>query len=127
MRLLTLLLAGFTLAAATSAAGYDADQAFQQADRNGDGQLDPGEFHDRLVEVYYFADVDRNGRVSFEEMSAAAAIDEDWTRFDTDGNQHISLEEFVAGRMEDFRGADTNGNSQLTLPEVEAAAQGQRR
>jgi len=97
----------------------DPREAFAQTDTNGDGQVDHREFHARMVEIFYFADKDKDGLAVRGEMGV---WDEEalFDREDRDGDARISLTEFVAARFEDFDRADTDDSETLTVEEVVA-------
>ena len=46
----------------------DADTAFAEADTDSNGRIDHVEFHQRMVEVFYFADRDRDGYLAGTEI-----------------------------------------------------------
>src|SRR5690242_10866874 len=43
-------------------------QWFQSVDRNGDGRIDRGEFHEWAVERFFFLDKGRKGYVTLEDL-----------------------------------------------------------
>lgn len=112
------LLAGAALAsAAEPAAPYDPKAAFAETDRNGDGVVDLEEFHQRIVDVYYAADADKNGTLSAAELSQLPhpeAIKD----VDRDGDGKVTLHEFVRVRFLQFQDADANHDGELSLEEV---------
>ncbi len=95
----------------------DPRAAHAATDRNHDGELDREEFHQRMVQNFYFADTDRDGFVSQGQLKA---FDEDelFRADDLDGDSKISLKEFLDARFDNFRDADTNSDGTLSVQEV---------
>ena len=123
-----LLLALGVWAASASAgdtSGYDPRKAFAEADTDGNGVIDRGEFNARIVEVFYFADVDKDGFLSPEEQKRLVFPD-DFKDDDTDHDGRISLREFLRIRFADFDKADTNHDGVLSLDEVIAVYEGKK-
>ena len=115
-----LVLAGGTPAhsqATPGATPYDPKAAFAEADKNKDGAIDIGEFHDRLVEVFYSADTNKDGFLSVEEFNRLP-YSEGFNEADENGDGKISLKEFVHVRVRQFEDADTNHDGELSLDEV---------
>jgi Ca2+-binding EF-hand superfamily protein len=118
----TALLAALVLGASAAAAGdspsYDPRTAHAETDRNADGQVDREEFHHRMVEVFFHADRDKDGFMTFAEAERDLAITSDLGEADTDEDGRISLYEFVAVRFYDFDTADTDEDGHLSVEEV---------
>ncbi len=91
--------------------------AYAEADRNKDGQLDREEFHERQVDVFYTADVDKNGNLSEVEF---AALDTKTTFAEMDKNKNgsVSMYEFISYRFAQFDAADTDHDGLLSVDEV---------
>jgi Ca2+-binding EF-hand superfamily protein len=97
---------------------YDVRAAFLEADTNKDGVIEIGEFYDRLVDVFFLDDKDKDGFLSHDEFVAAVVIDEPFAEVDRNGDGKISKQEFVRARLPLFRAADTNDDGTLSLEEV---------
>ncbi len=96
---------------------HDPRAAHAVADENHDGELDREEFHHRMVQIFYFADTDRDGLVSLGELKV---FDEEklFRDADRDRDSKISLKEFVDARFDNFRDADTDSDGTLSVQEV---------
>ena len=108
------------LSAAARVAAADPAKAFTVTDRNGDGRIDRGEFHDRMTELFFFADGDRNQRLTPIELPSVAA--DAFAQADRSGDGGLDLVEFTGARALDFDAADTDRDGQLSRDEVEAAS-----
>ena len=118
---LALLFSGISAQAEDPAPTHDPRAAHAQADLNGDGQIDRREFHLRMVEVFYHADVDKTGFLKPEELNKATVFQEDFSEADKNGDGRISLHEFIEYRFDDFDEADTDSNGLLSVEEVTVA------
>jgi Ca2+-binding EF-hand superfamily protein len=119
--MMALLFPGISAQAEASAPTHDPKAAHAKADLNGDGQIDRREFHLRMVEVFYHADVDKTGFLKPEELNKATVFEEDFSGADKNGDGRISLYEFIEYRFDDFDEADTDSNGLLSVEEVTAA------
>ncbi len=99
-------------------APYDVRVAFIEADTNKDGMIEIGEFYDRLVDVFFLDDKDKDGFLSHDEFVAAVVIDEPFSQVDRNGDGKISKQEFIRARLPLFRATDTNDDGSLSLDEV---------
>ena len=131
MRWISIFFLTLALVLSTSPAGaeaaaptHDPAAAHAKADKNGDGQIDRREFHLRLVEVFYHADVDKSGFLKPEELNKATVFEEDFSEADKNGDGRISLHEFIEYRFDDFDEADTDSNGLLSVEEVTATFEG---
>jgi len=104
---------------------YDPAAAFKETDKNGDGAIDLEEFHQRIVEVFYFTDSDKDGFLSVEEFSRLP-YPEGFKDADRNGDGRISLHEFVRIRFVQFEEADTNDDGEVSLDEVVTAFEGKK-
>jgi len=97
----------------------DPTVAHDQADTNNDGSIDHAEFHQRMVEVFYFADGDRDGYLTGIEIARTGR--ENPAAGDLNGDGKITMKEFLDEAFDRFAAADTNGDNVLSLEEVRAA------
>src|SRR5262245_16365520 len=105
-------------------AGLDVPRAaFAETDLNSDGQIDIGEFHARLVEVFYNADVNKDGIPGNAELSKLPFA-ETVEKVDRDTDGKVTLKEFVRIRIVQFKEADGNDDGELSLDEVITVYQG---
>ena len=95
------------------------DVAHKAADTNGDGGIDHEEFHQRMVEVFYFADGDRN--VYLVGVEIARTGRENPAAGDADKDGRISLKEFMDEAFDRFEAFDVDDNEELSLEEVRAS------
>jgi len=129
MRTIKTLILAAALVAAGSAYAADASpkpdprQAFKETDTNGDGVIDHQEFHVRIVEVFYFADFNKDGYLDEKELKALA-FPEDFKEQDRDANGRVSMREFLRIRFADFPKTDTNGDGVLSVDEIVAVYEG---
>ncbi|MBW2715381.1 MAG: EF-hand domain-containing protein [Deltaproteobacteria bacterium] len=96
---------------------HDPRAAHAATDRDHNGEIDRDEFEQRMIHIFYFADVDRDGFVTIGQLMV---FDEKllFQSADVDNDSRISLSEFLIVRFEDFREADTDGSDTLSVKEV---------
>lgn len=112
------------LPAAASAQGArplesDPDVAHKAADTNHDGVIDHEEYHHRMVEVFYFADVDRDGYLEEGEFEQTGRKNPREGDDNADGK--LSMREYLDDAFDRFDAADTDGNNLLSVQEVRDA------
>ena len=90
---------------------------FQRHDKNGDGKIDREEFHQAVVEAFFFRDKGKNGYLVITELTEATPDTLKSVPHKTDGR--ISLQEFVNALFKDFEAADTDHDGLLTAEEIE--------
>jgi len=95
----------------------DAKAWVKEHDRNGDGKIDREEFHQAVVEAFFFRDKDKNGYLVITELREATPETLKSVAHKTDGR--ISLQEFVNALFKDFEAADTDHDGLLTAEEIE--------
>jgi len=96
---------------------HDPRAAHAATDRNHNGEINREEFEQRIIQIFYFADVDKDGYVTIGQLMV---FDEAllFETADIDGDSRLSLSEFLAARFENFREADTDGSDSLSVEEV---------
>ena len=73
-----------------------------------------------MVEVFYFADRNKDGVLTVEELAVIETVDQAAFRAaDKRRDGRLTVEEFVAYRMIDFDAADKNKDGVLTYDEVQ--------
>ena len=98
----------------------DANTTMAITDKNKDGRIDREEYHQRLTEVFFFADVDKDGQLTFAELVAVEKVDpEAFKKADRDGNGKLSLYEFMYVIHRDFDAADKNQDGVIDLQELQ--------
>lgn len=105
---------------------YEPRAAFSETDKNKDDRVDIGEFHARVVEVFYSADTNKDGYlqvVEIERLPFREAILE----VDRNGDTKIDLREFVRIRVHQFLEVDTDGDIELSAEEVITAYEGEEK
>jgi Ca2+-binding EF-hand superfamily protein len=107
------------IAPAAGADRLDANATMALTDKNKDGRIDREEFHQRMTEVFFFADVDKDGQLTFAELVAVEKVDpEALKKADRDGNGKLSLYEFMYVIHRDFDAADKNQDGTIDLQEL---------
>jgi len=103
-----------------SAEQMGANATMALVDKNKDGRIDREEFHQRMTEVFFFADVDKDGQLTFAELAAVTKVDpEAFKRADRDGGGKLSLYEFIYVIHRDFDAADKNQDGVIDLQELQ--------
>jgi Ca2+-binding EF-hand superfamily protein len=102
---------------AQTAANPSCRADFESADRNGDGRLDRGEFHLRVVEQFFLLDRGRKGHLLVAELVGVSA--EAFKAADRSADGKLTLQEFVNARFVDFVAADRNQDGSLTIEEIQ--------
>ncbi len=96
---------------------HDPRAAHAATDLNHNGEINREEFEQRMIHIFYFADVDKDGFVTLGQLTV---FDEAllFETADADSDSRISLSEFLVVRFENFREADTDGSDSLSVEEV---------
>jgi Ca2+-binding EF-hand superfamily protein len=102
----------------TGKPSYDPRTAFSETDTNHDGAIDREEFEARMTEVFYAADVNKDGTLSAEEVTVTLVQTENLTSADSNHDGKLTLHEFLRARSRDFEQTDTNGDGLLEVDEV---------
>jgi Ca2+-binding EF-hand superfamily protein len=111
-------LVGDPVGAQSNAPSYDPRAAFSQTDHNHDGVVDYEEFTDRMAEVFFQADVNKDGELSAAECTATLVQTENLTKADSNHDGQLTLHEFMRARLKDYELVDTNHDGLLELDEV---------
>jgi predicted ATP-dependent protease len=105
-----------------SAAGQTMDSAatMATADKNGDDRIDLEEYNQRMTDVFFLADTDKDGNLTVTEMQAVTNVDpEAFKMADRDGSQSLSLSEYLDALDKDFDAADRNHDGTIDMQELE--------
>lgn len=116
-----LLAVGLVAGAARAQAGkptYDPRAAFAETDTNHDGAVDHDEFLARMTEVFYRADVNKDGVLTVDEVTATLVQTPNLDAADANHDGKLTLHEFLSARFKDYDQVDTNGDGLLELDEV---------
>lgn len=123
IRIFALLLAfawaPLALAQAGKALESNPDAAHAEADTDGDGGIDHAEYQHRMVEVFYFADGDRDGYLEGVEIVRTGR--ENPAAGDSNGDGRVSLDEFIDEAFDRFEAADLDDDEELSIEEVRSA------
>jgi hypothetical protein len=123
---LCVLPALFALAAAASFADepakpHDPRAAFSETDKNKDGKIDREEFHQRVMEIFFFGDTDKDGYLTQAELVATVVFPEDFEAADRNADGRYSYPEFVQVRFVTFDEVDSDDDGLLSVEEVVTA------
>jgi len=116
--LLASVLSAVPALAQTARPQYDPRAAFSETDTNHDGAIDHEEFDDRMADVFYLGDVNRDGVLSPAECSATLVQSENLTSADSNHDGGLTLHEFMRVREREYDRVDTNADGLLELDEV---------
>ncbi len=108
-----------TAAFAADSARMDAAATLAVSDKNSDQRIDREEYHRRMTEVFFFIDTDKDGNLTLSEIQQIEVVDP--RRFeaaDRDGNQTLSLNEYLNALYDDFEAADRNSDGMLDIEEL---------
>lgn len=114
-----LLAAASALPAVHAPAQETSASDFATSDLDRNGTVDRQEYRRRMVEVFYFADTNKDGMVTMEELVVVGPVDSKaFANADKNGDGRLTLQEFVEYRMIDFDRADTDNDGKLSPAEV---------
>jgi Ca2+-binding EF-hand superfamily protein len=113
-----LALATTTSFADEPAKSHDPRAAFSETDKNKDGTIDREEFHQRVMEIFFFGDTDKDGYLSQAELVAVVVFPDDFADADRNGDGRYSYPEFVHVRFVTFEEVDEDDDGQLSVEEV---------
>ena len=106
---------------------YDPHKAFQEADKNHDGAIEMSEFYERITDVFFIGDKNKDGKLSKEEYDAVVVTREDFVKTDKNGDGYVSESEFIATRVPLFEQADKNHDGHLSEEEVTGAYEARKK
>ena len=116
-----LILSGVISTAAFGAdvSHMNAAEIMAMSDKNQDGRLDREEYHQRMTEVFFFIDADKDGNLTLSEISSVTDVDpKRFKACDRDGNQTLSLHEFLFALHNDFDTLDRDKDGTLDMEEL---------
>lgn len=116
--LMTIGLVGGSAGAQAGTPTYDPRAAFAATDTNHDGAVDHEEFLTRMTEVFYRADVNKDGVLTVDEAGATLVQTPNLEGADGNHDGKLTLHEFLSARFEDYDQVDTNHDGLLELNEV---------
>src|SRR5512147_1497573 len=112
---------GLLVAAPSGVLAQSEEEPFSLTDIDKNARIDRQEYHQRMIEVFYFADKNKDGVVTVEELAEIEEVDaKAFAAADKNADGKLTMEEFVAYRMVDFDAADKNKDGVLTYEEVQA-------
>ena len=80
-------------AAAQTAPPMTLKEWFQKKDRNGDGKIDHEEYHQAVVEIFFFRDKNKSGYLTIEELQGTTP--EAIKAASMKGDNRLTLDEYV--------------------------------
>jgi Ca2+-binding EF-hand superfamily protein len=90
------------------------------ADKNGDSRIDREEYHQRMTDVFFFADMDKDGNLTITEIRLVEDVDpQAFNAADRDGNQSLSIYEYHYVLHKDFDVADRNSDGTIDMEELD--------
>ena len=100
------------LASAETLSTYDL------SDKNGDGQIDREEYHQRMTDVFFFTDTNKDRYLTINELPDVPETGFNGADRNTDGR--LSLPEYINARFKAFYAADRDQNGMLSREEVKS-------
>lgn len=117
LRRLVVVLGLLLVAGHASAPAEEAARSFSESDRNRDGVVDRQETERRALQVFSFADNDKNAYLSRDEYDSLV-LDEPLSLADADRDGRVSTREFVMLRQREFDAADKNHDGVMSEDEA---------
>jgi Ca2+-binding EF-hand superfamily protein len=89
-------------------------------DKNGDDRIDREEYNQRMTDVFFLADTDKDGNLTITEMQAVTTVDpQAFKEADRDGSQSLSLQEYLNAVDRDFDVTDRDHDGTIDMKELE--------
>lgn len=124
MKKVTLWLLIISLMISTAAFGadiqrMDAAATLAISDKNGDNRIDREEYHQRMTEVFFFVDTNKDSSLTIIEIRVVEEVDPQlFEAADRDGNQTLSVYEYLYALHNDFETADRDKDGTLDMEEL---------
>ena len=99
---------------AQTPAAPDAKTWVQEHDKNGDGKLDREEFHQAVIEAFFFRDANKDGYLTVAELGNASPGE--LRALERSGR--IALQEYLNALHLDFEAIDTDKDGLLSVEEI---------
>jgi len=97
----------------------DAAATMAISDKNGDNRIDREEYHQRMTEVFFFIDTDKDGNITISEIQAVEKVDpQRFGAADRNGDHTLSIYEYLYALHNDFEAADKNSDGTLDMEEL---------
>ena len=97
----------------------DAAATMAISDKNDDNRIDREEYHQRMTEVFFFADTNKDSNLTMNEIQVIEEIDPlHFEATNRDGNQALSVYEYLYALHKDFETADRDKDGTLDMEEL---------
>jgi len=93
-------------------------EGFRAHDKNGDGRIDRAEFHDWVVDGFYFRDKGHKGYLVQGDLPGASP--ERFKAMNRKGDGKLTLAECLNALFQDFAAMDVDQNGAVTAEQIEA-------
>ena len=100
---------------AQATAPPDAKTWVREHDKNGDGKLDREEFHQAVIESFFFRDTNKVGYLTIIELRVVTPEE----RKALQRNGQLTLQEYLNALHRDFEAADSDKDGLLTVEEID--------
>ena len=104
----------------------NSDGIIEVTDVDGDDRIDLEEYRDRITDVYFFLDTDKDGKLTVVEIRRSMPhLDADKIdNADVNGDTIITIYEFRYVLYQDFEAMDKNQDGSLDKQELKTAIEG---
>jgi Ca2+-binding EF-hand superfamily protein len=93
-------------------------EGFRAHDRNGDGRIDRAEFHEWIVDGFFFRDKGHKGYLVQADLQGTSP--ERFKAMDRKGDGKLTLAECLNALFQDFAAIDVDQTGAITAEQVEA-------